>query len=195
MRTSPHNSPPNYGIERRHHLSRPARAWRGGALGPALRVRRATPDDATRLHGLVRASARAGWSGVYSHEQVTAWCRLSTPEYYQACIEIRDVLVAEIDGEIAGFAQLDMGQRRVLSLYVAPAHVRRGIGSALLRSIERIAVRRGVLELVLSSSLGAVMFYERVGYRAGERVELQLPGGLPMIVVSMRKHLAAHRAQ
>ena len=49
-------------------------------------------------------------------------------------IALGEVLVAEIDGEIAGFAVvLDEGGRSELDgLFVEPSHWRRGIGSALV---------------------------------------------------------------
>jgi GNAT superfamily N-acetyltransferase len=49
--------------------------------------------------------------------------------------------------------------------FVAPDRQGRGVGRALLSFVEELARRRGIEELHLSSSLTAVGFYERLGYR------------------------------
>jgi GNAT superfamily N-acetyltransferase len=53
----------------------------------------------------------------------------------------------------------------VYDFFVAPDRQGRGVGRALLSFVEELARRRGIEELHLSSSLTAVGFYERLGYR------------------------------
>lgn len=57
--------------------------------------------------------------------------------------EIR--LVAEVDGTIVGVGALVPERGELRACYVAPEAARTGIGSALVREIERIARERGCL--------------------------------------------------
>ena len=76
-------------------------------------------------------------------------------------IESGDVLVAEIDGRIAGFAALIGGE--LDGLFVEPALWREGIGAALVESAAHAARKRG-LSLTVTANPGARLFYERCGF-------------------------------
>lgn len=52
------------------------------------------------------------------------------------------------------------------AVFVAPDAQERGIGRALMAAVERAAEEADVARLTLQSSLTAVGFYDRLGYRA-----------------------------
>jgi GNAT superfamily N-acetyltransferase len=76
-------------------------------------------------------------------------------------IDSGNVVVAEIDGRIAGFAALLGGE--LDGLFVEPALWRRGIGAAL---VERAAheARRNGLSLTVTAGPSARLFYEKCGF-------------------------------
>jgi len=76
-------------------------------------------------------------------------------------IEGGDVLVAEVDGRIAGFAALIGGD--LDGLFVEPALWRSGIGAALVESAAHEARKRG-LALTVTANPGARLFYESCGF-------------------------------
>jgi GNAT superfamily N-acetyltransferase len=104
-------------------------------------------------------------------------------------------VVAELDGRIVAFAQLDPADGRLRALFVDADCQRRGVGRALLADVEARAIERGRARLHGSMSLNAVAFYERVGFQAGGRaVPLMTTGaglavGVP--IVRMEKRLRA----
>jgi ribosomal protein S18 acetylase RimI-like enzyme len=84
-------------------------------------------------------------------------------------------LVAEIDGQIAGYLRLKPMTRLpenahvlgVLGLAVAPAARRQGVAAALLTAAEDQARARGAVKLslrVLSTNNSAIRLYERQGF-------------------------------
>jgi ribosomal-protein-alanine N-acetyltransferase len=79
------------------------------------------------------------------------------------------VVVAESDGELAGFAILHLvrGDGYVVTLDVAPEKRRIGLATLLMAELEREARRYGCLGLALHVYAGngsAVRFYERLGF-------------------------------
>lgn len=85
-----------------------------------------------------------------------------------------EVLIAEVDGEAAGFALFFQSFSTFLArrglyledLYVRPAYRRRGVGRALLQRVAALAVARGCGRLewsVLDWNQDAWRFYESLG--------------------------------
>ncbi|HXN10259.1 MAG TPA: GNAT family N-acetyltransferase [Steroidobacteraceae bacterium] len=90
-----------------------------------------------------------------------------------------EVLLAEWDGEIGGFALYFFNYSTFLcrpglyleDLFVRPALRGRGLGAALLRAVELRAMERGCGRLewaVLDWNQGAIEFYRRFGARPHE---------------------------
>ena len=73
------------------------------------------------------------------------------------------VLVAEDHGQIVGVLRGRMD--RLQSLFVRGDHHRRGIGSRLVEHFEQECIRQGATEIRVASSLYAVPFYQRLGYK------------------------------
>jgi putative acetyltransferase len=101
-------------------------------------------------------------------------------------------LVAETDGEIVGMGAIVPARGELRACYVAPAAAREGVGSALVRELERIAREHGLRRLKLDASVTAEPFYKALGYKARRRGEHILRSGRRMACVRMRKHLDAH---
>jgi ribosomal protein S18 acetylase RimI-like enzyme len=123
-------------------------------------IRPARPDDAAALRALDRAS----WS-----VSVTPGPGSDAP------FDTAGALVAELDGEVAGYVSLGRptrleSNRHVLSVHglaVAPAFQRRGLGRALLRAAVEEAGERGARRLtlrVLATNAGARALYDACGF-------------------------------
>ena len=97
-----------------------------------------------------------------------------------SCGGHRDMLVAVLDGDVAGTVST-IGHRfqmpdslRMFALDVGPAFRRKGVGTALIKAIEDKARCDGLgrvnLEVAIDNA-GALRLYERLGYsRLGEPV-------------------------
>ena len=98
-------------------------------------------------------------------------------------------LVAEIDCRLVGIGCIVAEQNELRACYVAPSASRRGVGSALLREIERAAREQGSTFLEVESSLTAEPFYSSNGYIVRERGEHVLRNGRRMACIKMRKSI------
>lgn len=75
-------------------------------------------------------------------------------------------LAAYDDGRLVGYARLHLqdGESKVYQVCVDRAERRRGIGTALMAELERVAAGVGRERLVLDAREEAVAFYQRLGY-------------------------------
>ena len=152
-------------------------------------LRRANLEDASAVHRVHMASIRGLALEKYSAEQVEAWCGGRTPENYHSPITEQFVLVAEQEGRVVGFAQLDAKRATVVAVYVEPGFTRRGVGLKLLRALEEQALSVGLSELSLQASLNAVEFYASAGYATGELSQHFVGRGVSLPCIAMSRAL------
>ena len=74
--------------------------------------------------------------------------------------------------------------------YVVPEAARKGVGTAIVCEIERIAGQHALTELELLASLNAEPFYSALGYESEEQTEHVFSTGIRMAAIKMRKRLA-----
>jgi len=94
-----------------------------------------------------------------------------------------------MEGEIVGVGALVLATSELRACYVLPSAVRKGVGSAIVREIERIALENGLASLQMESSVTAEPFYKALGYEVVDYGEHLLSSGDRMACVKMRKLL------
>jgi GNAT superfamily N-acetyltransferase len=91
--------------------------------------------------------------------------------------------------ELVGFGALNRAAAEVDAVFVAPEHLRAGIGRAVLTKLESMATSFGLNSLELLSSLNAVGFYSAHGYVPVRDEDFRHPSGLRIASLRMRKVL------
>ncbi len=126
-----------------------------------MRVRLAQANERAALEELQRRASLA--LGSHNAQLETNPDAIHLPAEQ---IELGEVLVAEIDGEIAGFAVvLDEGGRAELDgLFVEPSRWRQGIGTALAGEAIHLARDRGLSLMTVVANPAAREFYEHCGF-------------------------------
>ncbi len=129
----------------------------------ACTIRAAVTDDAAGISRVVLAALHETNARDYGPETIARIARGFTPEGISAQLAARQVFVA-LDGDrILGTASRD--GRVVRAVFVAPEAQGRGIGRCLMGEVDRAARAAGMTTLTLQSSLTAVGFYARLGFR------------------------------
>ena len=133
---------------------------------PSVVIRRPFPakfaaeaDAAATLYLTSRRATLPGLRDPHTEAETRAWMR-------DTVFERHSVRVAEVDGEIVGFAARDGAW--LMHLYVKPGWTGRGIGSRLLKAVlAEAAMVTPVLRLsTFARNQGARRFYERHGFTA-----------------------------
>ena len=141
-----------------------------------LSIRDYRDGDAPILSNLYRRSVEGLGARAYSPEQIAVWAGLapSADRLTTLMADGRRRRVAELGGEIAGFADIE-ADGHVHFLYADP-QTGRGVGSALLRDAEAIARTTGATRLHAEASEVARPVFEKAGYRVVERRDFEVDG-------------------
>jgi putative acetyltransferase len=127
------------------------------------------PSDARRCVEIFRSSIEELAIEDYSSEQCEAWAaRADDVAAFGKRLAESLTLIATVEGESAGFASL-VGADVLDMLFVDPAHARRGVGTALIDALVRIARARGVERLSSEVSDTAKPLFERQEFVAQRR--------------------------
>jgi ribosomal protein S18 acetylase RimI-like enzyme len=148
-------------------------------------IRLATPQDIPELGRLHHASIRELCGRAYAPEQIEAWIASLTPEAYRLMLSMQRVVVAEREGQLAGFGSHDPAQGFIHASYVKPELAQQHFGTSLLKDME--AHTPTALPLHLHATLNAVGFYEKYGFARGELGSNQLPSGVELPCIHMMK--------
>jgi GNAT superfamily N-acetyltransferase len=127
-----------------------------------IRVRPATREDATSISNLILRTLSEVNIRDYGPDLIAEQSKNWTVDGVVARMQNRITYVAVDGGEIVGTAGFDGQQIR--TVFVRPDRHKLGIGSLLMRTVEALALERGMNRLSLLSSITAQGFYRRLGY-------------------------------
>ncbi|ALA19089.1 MULTISPECIES: GNAT family N-acetyltransferase [Chelatococcus] len=127
-------------------------------------IRAAQPHDAEGISRVILAALRETNSKDYPEEVIARVEQSFSPAAVSDLLTRRLVFVATNGDAIVGTASLD--GRVVRTVFIEPAWQRLGIGQALMAEVKRAAVERGVVTLIVPSSITAEPFYTKLGFNS-----------------------------
>lgn len=147
-------------------------------------IRRAETGDAEAIAGIHDRAWRGAYAGLIPHRALNRMIGRRGPSWWANAIRrSTTVLVAELGGEVAGYATLGRNRARELrqqgeiyELYLSPEYQGIGLGSHLFAAARRMLSDKGLKGLVvwaLEENDNAVSFYAgRGGRDIAEGVEV-----------------------
>ena len=130
-----------------------------------LLIRHYLPGEEAALWQLKFATIRQINCRDYSPAQCAAWAPDDLdPALWQQRVQGMNPWVALLDGEIAGFADLQ-ADGYIDHFFCHHAHQGQGVGRALMQQIAQAADAAGLARLYSHVSLTARPFFERYGFR------------------------------
>ena len=156
-------------------------------------VRQATEADFDPLAAVHKDSIRVICSPFYSNEVIEEWITpINREKYLDAVAQGATIFVAEDDTGLLGFSEVHRvkGNEYNAAVFVSGTVTRKGVGSALYRAAESEALRAGAESIALNSSLAAIAFYEKNGFRKLQSGHSEMPSGTKMEFVRMSKSLS-----
>jgi putative acetyltransferase len=124
-----------------------------------IKLRPYTPTDEDAAIELWRRT----WAHHFPHIDFNARVAWWRERWRQELVPVAHVVVAEIDGQLAGFVTVDPKTMYLDQIVVAPEHWGSDVSSALLDEAKRLS-QNGLDLLVNKDNVRAIRFYERNGF-------------------------------
>jgi N-acetylglutamate synthase-like GNAT family acetyltransferase len=171
-------------------------------------IRKARLDDLPQITEVMRASMRDLGAHFYDAQQVASAVR-SIAVADRQLIDDQTYFVAEEDQRIVacggwskrrklftgtttqaqteGLLDHALDAARIRAMFVAPSQARRGVGRQILYASEDDARAAGFRTFELMATLPGVPLYAACGYEEIERVTIELPDGVRLDCIRMRR--------
>ena len=113
-------------------------------------------------------------SGYYNTKQIKEW--LSTISYKNIKNQLDNTswIIIEENTCILGFAQYSLEEKEIFQIQIDSKFQGKGYGKKLYKYIETDFIKNNISEISLFSTLNAVSFYKRIGFKIIKNIEFQL---------------------
>lgn len=141
-----------------------------------MKIRRFRPSDTELIAQLFQNTIRSVNLGDYTEEQLKAWAPddIHFRDWEEKCSST-STLVADSNGIIAGFAQLD-DDGHIDCFYCHKDFQRKGVGTMLFNEIEAEACNSGLTRLFVESSITAKTFFLKNGFSVIDKQNVKTRG-------------------
>lgn len=130
---------------------------------PDSAIRPLTREDVKNVSALIQNALIISNSGDYDLAVIENLSRMYSLKGVQTMSENREMYVFDTDGRIDGVIGIE--KDTLYSFFVAPDRQGEGVGTELLKHVERMARVRRCNRLKVGASLTAAGFYKSHGYR------------------------------
>lgn len=151
-------------------------------------IRAAKVHDAEALWELRNQAILAGCRGYYPAAVLSRWTDGAMPQGFAQMVA-GEFYLLQLQQEIVACGMLDVTNHKVEALFVKPDTMGKGYGRQMLNHLEQQAFALNMRKLVLESSLNAVTFYQRCGWRPLGHARYHSPKGITLDCMRMEKRL------
>ncbi len=154
-----------------------------------MKIRHFRDSDAEQIVKLVNQVTKQVNSQDYSEKQIEAL----TAHDPDSIVEFANrenifYIVALEDDEIVGAGNIDLDNGEVKGIFVHPEHLRKGLGTSLLKKMEEKARNSNLEKLHVNSTITAKEFYESRSFEVVEETT-QETNGVELQTYKMEKTL------
>ncbi len=154
-----------------------------------MRIRKFRVEDSAQVARMHRDTIRIVNSRDYPKDQIEVWSKRSTAERFRKSKHSILRFVAVEKDKIIGFSDYN-NSGELTGLYIHKSYQGKGVGKKLLKKIETSAIKKGLKELYLYSTITARDFYKKNGYKVIRKTKCNI-GGEKLAVFFMKKKLQA----
>jgi GNAT superfamily N-acetyltransferase len=157
-------------------------------MGAVVHIRKAIIDDAPITFAIRREAIRAQCRDHYPWRDLEIWTSGEMSETFAKRVADQ-FYVAVMYEHVVGTGMVDLAIGKIDAIFVLPEYMGRGIGRAMMRHLEGLAVSSGLRDIHLDATLNAAPFYRAMGFEGEGRAIYESSLGVSLACVPMIKRL------
>lgn len=128
-----------------------------------IAIRRFRKEDALKVSNVTKRSQLITLKNHYPKKLLVFYCKKNTPKKVIERAKKQKTFVAAEGKKILGVASLSGNE--IGTLYVDPIHQKKGVGKKLFERVKKEVQKQGHKKLKVGSSLYAINFYKKLGFK------------------------------
>jgi ribosomal protein S18 acetylase RimI-like enzyme len=132
-------------------------------------IRRFKKEDAKDVSKLISKTFNEFVAPNFMGKGIEKYLKEQTPEKQIEKSKTRDIYVVTVNNKIVGVIKGNK-KNKVTSLFVDKKYHGKGIARDLMNKLERLYKKKSAKKMLVSSSLYAQKFYEKIGYKKTTRL-------------------------
>ena len=133
-----------------------------------MNIRRFKKNDAKRCCEIINITIQT-MDGINKEARELIKSK-NTPGKLSKELNNRETFVYEKKGLIAGLGCLDGNE--IKRVYIDPRFQKQGIGSAIIKRLEKLAREKGLKTIIIQASPSSEFFYQKLGYKSRRKEKL-----------------------
>lgn len=153
-----------------------------------ITIRKFRKSDAIKAGNLVKRAIKLRFSKTYSKQVIDAFCRYNDPKnFIKRATDGRQLYVAETNNKIIGV--IGIKKNELKTFFVHPDYQGKGIGRRLFEKFKKEAIKRGIRNVKVNSSLYACPVYKKFGFKKVRKVKKKTDDGFIYYDILMKQRL------
>jgi len=153
-----------------------------------MKIRKIKKSDIKNVSKLITEVVQNNFSGVYSDKVIKYFCEQNSVEnIIKKLNNNTNYFVVENKGRIIGVAGIKKDE--IVSFHISVKHQGCGIGKRLMTFIKNFAKQNYIKKLKVHSSIPAVNFYKKCGFKFVKKVTNFVPNGDKYTTVLMKNKI------
>lgn len=137
-------------------------------------IKEATLKDASEITSVHKQCVLKTNAQFYAKNVIGEWVDQINDENVKEQFKNSQWLVIKTKDKIVGFCQFSLEEKTLYQINILPDHQGRNYGKLMYDFIERKFLDNGIRKIYLNSTLNAVNFYKKMGFKEIEKIDFKL---------------------
>ena len=154
-----------------------------------ISIRKAVSEDVSKIVAIHKNCVLKTNSRFYPKDVIKEWIKQISAKNTKEQFKNSQWFVIKIKNKIIGFCQFSIREKTLYQINILPKYQAKHYGKLLYDFIEKIFIKNNVKEIHLNSTLNAVDFYKKLGFKKIRRIKFKLDK-TSVEMIKMKKDLA-----
>ena len=153
-----------------------------------ISIKKAVLEDASKIAAIHKNCVLKTNARFYPNDVIKEWIKPITAKNIKYQFKNSQWFVIKIKNKIVGFCQICLKEKSLDQINISPKYQNKKYGKLVYDFVERQFLKNNINEIYLNSTLNAVDFYKRLGFRKLRRIRFKL-GRIFVEMIKMKKNL------